>query len=210
LKNPWSVPALAIVAALLLTIVQPAQAAGVMRAPVTMPQSFADASHASAAAGYCQSTGGIVDHRKPVFGTNDPPAQQLVLSGTADFCRYTHGKGQTSSSIYVLLTTLVATLPTLAALAYYAKVPEQTSGCSGNPSSCYCTYLGGSDQFGGANLAGGAWVLDSVSPNSPYRTLQACIFPDLSSIDSWGLLYHSVGTIRGIDLSKVLKYQKKH
>jgi hypothetical protein len=32
------------------------------------------------------------------------------------------------------------------------------------------------------------------------------MFPDLSSIDSWGLAYHSVGTIRGKDLAKVLRY----
>jgi len=38
--------------------------------------------------------------------------------------------------------------------------------------------------------------------------LEACIFPDNSTIDSWGLFYHSDGIIRGIDLSTVLKYSK--
>jgi hypothetical protein len=28
----------------------------------------------------------------------------------------------------------------------------------------------------------------------------------MSSIDSWGLAYHSVGTIRGVDLDGVLRY----
>jgi hypothetical protein len=34
-----------------------------------------------------------------------------------------------------------------------------------------------------------------------------CIFPDLSSIDSWGLTYHSEGTIRGADLTDLLRYK---
>ena len=44
----------------------------------------------------------------------------------------------------------------------------------------------------------------------PDADLEACIFPDLSSIDSWGLTYHAYGTIRGIDLSTVLRYHKPH
>ena len=36
--------------------------------------------------------------------------------------------------------------------------------------------------------------------------LETCIFPDMSSIDSWGLAYHSAGIIRGKDLAKVLRY----
>jgi len=63
--------------------------------------------------------------------------------------------------------------------------------------------LGGSDLFGGINAAGGGWVLDS----DPDDVLETCIFPDLSSIDSWGLLYHSQGIIRGQDLSTVLRYK---
>jgi len=37
--------------------------------------------------------------------------------------------------------------------------------------------------------------------------LEACIFTDMSSIDSWGLAYHANGIIRGIDLTKVLRYK---
>ena len=50
---------------------------------------------------------------------------------------------------------------------------------------------------------GAGWVLDSDSDD----VLEACIFPDLSSIDSWGLAYHSADIIRGKDLSKVLRYK---
>jgi hypothetical protein len=205
LKYFWRIPALAVVAALLVAAAQPAQAAGVLRAPLFTQSSLALAPNASAAAAYCTSTGGVVEHRLPVYGTNDPPAQQLVLSGSADFCQYTLKKD--GSRIHLLLTTLTATKPTLAALAYYAKIPLASANCTGggNPASCYCTFLGGSDQFGGTNAAGGAWVGKGVDVD-----LEACIFPDLSSIDSWGLTYHSANIIRGIDLSKVLMYHKPH
>lgn len=158
----------------------------------------------SAAAAYCRSTGGQVETRVPVFGTNGPSSSQLLLSGSAHFCQYTLAKD--GSRIHLLLSTLYATLPTLATLAYYAKVPTSGSPCPGgaNPASCYCTYLGGSDQFGGTNLAGGAWVLKGAIDED----LEACIFPDLSSIDSWGLAYHANNIVRGIDLTKVLRYHK--
>jgi putative hemolysin len=200
----------AAVAAALLTGIRPADAAGVVRAPIFMQPSqpaFAATPDATAEAAYCTSTGGVVEHRVPVFGTNNPPKQWLVLNGYADFCQYTKGKGATSSRIHLLLTTLNATKPTLATLAYYAKVPLKSANCTGggNPASCYCTFLGGSDQFGGTNFAGGAWVLQ----NTTDVALEVCMFPDMSAIDSWGLTYHSDNIIRGIDLSKVLKYQHK-
>jgi hypothetical protein len=62
--------------------------------------------------------------------------------------------------------------------------------------------LGGSDLFGGINAAGGGWV----GRGSPDTVLEACILPDMSSIDSWGLTYNSTGIIRGIDLTTVLRY----
>ena len=159
-----------------------------------------------AANAYCKSTGGLVEDRRPVFGTNGGQSTWLYLSGHAYFCQYTSKKD--GSRIHLLTTTLYTTMPTLAALAYYAKVPINSKGCPGgaNPSSCYCTQLGGTDQFGGATLAGGAWVDLNSKPDTQ---LQTCIFPDMSSIDSWGLAYHSQGIVRGIDLSKVLRYHKK-
>jgi hypothetical protein len=100
-----------------------------------------------------------------------------------------------------LLTTLYTDKPTLAALAYYAAIP--LGSCNGNPASCYCSQLGGSDLFGGINANGGGWVKKS----DPVDTaLEACIFPDMSTIHSWGLAYHSAGIVRGKDLAKVLKY----
>ena len=147
-------------------------------------------------AAYCVKKGGVVQTRIPEYGTNG--ATPLVLAHKAQFCQFT--KEKDGSQINVLLSTLTTKQPTLAALAYYAQVP--LGSCSGNPGSCYCTLIGGTDLFGGINAAGGGWVLDS----DPNDVLEACIFPDLSSIDSWGLAYHSNDIIRGKNLAKVLRY----
>ena len=149
------------------------------------------------AAQYCADMGGVVEHRHPFYGTSNP--NPLRLAGTLAFCSFTASDG---SSIHLSLETLYTKHPTLATLAYYAKV---TPGkCTGNPASCYCSLLGGTDLFGGINAAGGAWV----NKTAPITDLDACIFPDMSTIDSWGLTYHSAGIIRGIDLAKVLRYPK--
>jgi hypothetical protein len=164
-------------------------------AAIFVAGSCAKAANEPNAAAYCVKKGGVVQTRIPEYGTNG--GNPLILSGSADFCQFT---AKDSSQINVLLSTLVTRQPTLAALAYYAQV--QPGDCNGNPGSCYCTLLGGSDLFGGINAAGGGWVLDS----DPNDVLETCIFPDLSSIDSWGLLYHSQNIIRGKDLAKVLRY----
>lgn len=149
---------------------------------------------------YCRATGGVVENMYPAYGTNGGTA--LRLAGLEGFCVYT---ATDQSQIYLLLSTLSTDHPSLAALAYYAEV-QSSGGCEGNPASCYCTQLGGSDLFGGVNAAGGGWIPE----NDPSFVLEACIFPDLSSIDSWGLYYHSAGIIRGIDLSTVLRYKNPY
>ena len=145
---------------------------------------------------YCGSSGGVYEVRRAEYGTNNP--NPLPLAKYAGFCKYTAKDG---SRIYIFADTLYTTKPTLAVLAYRAKVPTGT--CQGNPASCYCTLLGGSDQFGGTTGAGGGWVLKGSIDES----LEACIFPDLSSIDSWGLAYHANNIIRGINLASVVRYK---
>ena len=168
-----------------------AQTAKARNKPSTAPQN------------YCISTGGVVETRYPVYGTNGATQDWLQLAGREDFCQYTQSSD--GSRIHVSLDTLFTTLPTMAALAYYAESPWNGQG-EGNPASLYCTQLGGSDLFGGVTGAGGGWVeLDTTDV-----VLEACIFPDNSTIDSWGLFYHSDGIIRGIDLSTVLKYQNPY
>ena len=146
---------------------------------------------------YCTTTGGQLEVRHAVYGTNNDQRNWLWLGAQEDFCQYTASDG---SRIHLSLETLTQTRPTLAALAYYAQVPWNGQG-NGNPASFYCTQLGGAE-IGATDFAGGAWV----SRGGIDKTLEACIFPDNSTIDSWGLLYHSVGIIRGMDLSTVLKY----
>jgi hypothetical protein len=162
------------------------------------------AAHASdastrSAEDYCVKKGGTVQTRVPEYGTNG--GTPLVLSGKKEFCQFI--KAKDGSQIDVLLSTLETKDPTLAALAYYAEVPFNSTGCNGSPGSCYCSQLGGTDLFGGINAAGGGWVL-STDPND---VLDACIFPDLSSIDSYGLFYHSANIIRGKNLANVLRYK---
>jgi putative hemolysin len=151
-----------------------------------------------AAAQYCKSTGGRVEMRQAVYGTNNPPNQWLHLAAEQPFCQYTQQSD--GSRIHLSLLTLYTTKPTLAALAYYSEVPWNGQG-NGNPASYYCTQLGGAE-IGATDFNGGGWV----SAGGIDQVLEACIFPDNSTIDSWGLFYHSNNIIRGIDLSTVLRY----
>ena len=154
----------------------------------------------SAASQYCVQSGGVVVERAPYYGTNGPSSSWLRLAGDRKFCKFTSPTD--GSRIHILLETLYTTEPSLAALAYYEKPPMNPPG-PGNPASYYCTQLGGSDLFGGVNAAGGGWV----GKDYPDQVLEACIFPDMSSIDSWGLTYNTAGDIRGIDLTTVLRYK---
>jgi putative hemolysin len=160
---------------------------------------------ASGAAAYCASVGGIVRTRTPVLGTNDP-ATQIRLAGAREFCEFTGGAGAepATSWISVDLDTLYAEQPTLAALAYLTKPPlPQTTG-GANPASVYCASLGGAE-IGAKTGAGGGWVTDDS--DTPIDVLEACAFGDGSIIDSWGIAYHTNGTIRGADLTKRFRYQ---
>jgi putative hemolysin len=135
-------------------------------------------------AAYCTATGGLVEVRYAVYGTNNSQQNWLPLAGVEPFCQYTLAAD--GSRIHLSLDTLFTTKPTLAALYY-------------------CTQLGGAE-IGATDLAGGGWVATSGID----EILEACVFPDNSTIDSWGLFYHSDSIIRGIDLSTVLKYSNPY
>jgi putative hemolysin len=181
--------------ALVLPTAPPVQAGNDMKTP-----SLSDEADDSAA-DYCVKKGGEVDVRIPYYNTNDSNPQNWVrLAGQRRFCKFTLKAD--GSRIHVLLSTLYTKQASLAALAYYAKVPLSGS-CAGSPASCYCSQLGGSDLFGGINANGGGWVQMSDSVDT---SLDACIFPDMSTIDSWGLTYHSANIIRGKNLKGVLRF----
>ena len=150
---------------------------------------------------YCRAQGGVVQVRTPAADTNSPPL--IRLAGSVPFCRFTSTRGGAPSSISVDLKTLVTTRPTLAALAYLEKPSAGRIPGNVNPASIYCSRLGGSDQFGGQGLGGGGWIVG----RSANTVLQACVFPDGSIIDSFGILYHSQGTVRGADLTSRFRYR---
>jgi putative hemolysin len=150
---------------------------------------------------YCRSQGGVVQVRTPAADTNSPP--MIRLAGSVPFCRFTGTQGGSTSSISVDLRTLVSTKPTLAALAYLEKPNAGRIPGNVNPASIYCSRLGGSDQFGGQGLGGGGWIVG----RSANTVLQACVFPDGSIIDSFGILYHSQDVVRGADLTTRFRYK---
>jgi hypothetical protein len=165
-----------------------------------MPARANDAGLAKAEAD-CTAKGGVVQEREPYYGTNGGSA--LQLAGKQEFCQFTSAKD--GSQINLLLSTMWTRMPTLAALAYYAEV-AYNGNCNGSPGSCYCSQLGGTDLFGGVNAAGGGWVL-TTDPND---VLDTCVFPDMSSIDSYGLFYHSAGIVRGKNLARVLRFKNPY
>ena len=66
------------------------------------------------AAAYCKQTGGAVEVRRALYGTNGP--QPLPLAGVATFCKYQSTSD--GSRIYIKLNTLYTQKPSLATLAY--------------------------------------------------------------------------------------------
>ena len=149
-----------------------------------------------AAADYSTQSGGALETRYPYYGTNQN--NPLRLAGFLEVCTFT---ADDSSRITVGLDTLYADQPTLAALTYRAQAPIEGGPPSANPSSLYCTQLGGTDSFGGVNTAGGGWALEDGTD-----VISLCVFSDLSVIDSWGITYHADGVIREADLSNLLRY----
>jgi hypothetical protein len=85
----------------------------------TATTTSSDPTAVSARAAYCVSTGGQVEFRFPVYGTNGPSQDWLRLAGRQAFCQYTSSSD--GSRIHIALDTLFTTAPSLAALAYYAQ-----------------------------------------------------------------------------------------
>lgn len=156
-------------------------------------------------AAYCESVGGAVRERTPTYGTNNPMSE-FALGAPVRFCEFTGGAGAEppESFIMVDLATLASETPTLAALAYLIKPPLPEIPANVNPASVYCSSLGGAE-IGSLTGAGGGWATSDRS--AQIVVLQACVFGDGSIIDSWGIAYHTNGTIRGADLTAKFRYQ---
>lgn len=160
----------------------------------------APAPDAGAAAAYCLEKGGEIQHRQPTFGTNNARSTWVDLGETVETCRFRTGEGETATAIYVDPNTLYSEHPTLAALAYLAKVPLP-SDTTANPASRLCVELGGAVAYG-PTAAGGGLVL----ADDPFEVVAVCTFADGSFIDEWGIGYYSAGTVRGADLAPMFRF----
>lgn len=154
-------------------------------------------------AAYCTQKGGTVVTRYPTYNTNNDPSTWVRMNGALAFCEFA---AQDGSHMIISADTLWSDKPTLATLAYLEKPAQQaTNDSSANPSSRYCSQLGGTDLWGGAQHAsGGGWTTENTA--DPFQVANICVFPDRSMIDSWGLTYHTNGIIRGVDLKPFLRY----
>jgi len=167
--------------------------------------------HDSDAAEYCSKQGGQVVELTPTLypGSDD----QVELGGSLHVCQFIAEDGDGVTQLIVDLTTLYSENPTLAGLAYLARVPSSSSGPAGsNPASSYCPEdLGGTEAFGTAATGAWAGALDpgmEAGDTEPLSdSVDLCVFADRSAIDDFGLFYASDGTVRGIDLSSVMRYQ---
>jgi putative hemolysin len=160
---------------------------------------------------YCSNQGGQVVELKPFLYPDSD--NQVELGGSLNVCQFVSQDGDNVTQLVVDLDTLHSEKPTLAGLAYLAKVPSSNSGAAGsNPASSYCQDdLGGTEEFGTA--ATGAWVgsldpgMEAGDTEPLSNTVNLCVFADRSAIDEFGLFYASDGTVRGIDLSLVMRYE---
>ena len=167
-------------------------ALGLMTAAALLPA----AAHA-ADDGYCAANGGVQAKVHPFGNTNSDGANWVRYGGSAQACTFTDDSG---ASITAWSNTLTSKKPTMAALAYYAKVPWDGKG-NGNPATLYCIQLGGTELIG-AMGSGSGWAPEAGDPSQHHM----CVFADLSAIDDWGLLYHANDIIRGKDLASVFRF----
>jgi putative hemolysin len=169
------------------------------------------ATDSSDAEQHCADHGGNVVELKPSLYPGSE--QQVELGGSMHVCQFISQDGDSPTQLVVDLTTLYSEHPTLAGLAYLAKVPSSNSGAAGsNPASSYCPDdVGGTEQFGTSAM--GAWVGDldpgmEAGDTEPLgNTVTLCVFADRSAIDDFALFYASDGTVRGVDLTSVMRYQ---
>lgn len=134
--------------------------------------------------------------REAWYGTNDDPSTWVDLGRSIELCRF-QADDEAQSRIYVDTWTLATPTPTLASVAYLAKVQNETDPAKGNSATQDCAALGGSAPFG-TGAAGGGWV----NLGDPIDQIVAlCVFADGSAIDEWGITYYAGGVVRGADLA---------
>jgi len=162
----------------------------------------ASAQEDPAAADWCASHQGTIVERYPASNaSSDAP---VAMGEAVRFCEFSGGEGAdpADSRISVRLSTLASDKPSMAATAYLTKPEMAENGGSANPASVYCADLGGVE-MGGQLAPDGGWINGADAKD----VAELCVFPDLSIIDSWGLAYHTMGTIRGEDLEPLFRWK---
>jgi hypothetical protein len=160
---------------------------------------------------YCADQGGNVVELTPYLLPGSDA--EVELAGSMTVCQFISQDGDSPTQVVVDLTTLHSKKPTLAGLAYLAQVPASGSGVAGsNPAASYCPDdLAGTEAFGTASS--GAWVgaldpgMEAGDAEPLSDSVNLCVFADRSAIDDSALFYRSEGTVRGIDLTTVMRYQ---
>jgi hypothetical protein len=186
-------------------LVATAQTEDFQATPIAPPADTLVPSSLQPAGDYCLLTQGILIERYPFVGTDI--GEPLQLQGSRWFCEYT-GSAEAeppSSRISVSLSTLYSESPTLASLAYLTRPPIPADVQAPDLATGYCSYLGGSSEFGGEANSGGGWASDPSNPEA--TVIGICLFPDGSAIDDWGLAYNAQGIIRGADLTPLFRYR---
>ncbi|MRX43814.1 DUF333 domain-containing protein [Agromyces kandeliae] len=170
-------------------------------APPTASDPATSAADMAEAAAYCEQEGGEVQQRQPAWRTNLDEDDWVPLGDPIAVCRFQTLEDEADSRIYVDLVTISSDEPTLAALAYLSRtgIPDDPPG---NPASALCSSLGGTTSFGPS--AGGGGLTAADDPDDP--VVAPCTFADGSFIDEWGIAYYAEGTVRGIDLSSVFRF----
>ncbi len=157
----------------------------------------------AAAKQHCVDTGGTVQVRQPMFGTNNREETWQKIGAPIELCRYQAVDDEAQSRIYADLATIGSDAPTLAALAYLAK-PETPSDTTSNPAAVMCVAIGGAVDYGMTGDGGGL-----VSTDDPTDlVVNPCVFADGSFIDEWGIAYYGGGVIRGKDLTEVFLFDQ--
>lgn len=161
----------------------------------------------AAAKAHCEETGGTIQQRQPMSGTNASDPDSWTSHGEpVEVCRFQTLDEEYKTRIYADLATVWSEKPTLAALAYLTS-PEAAESVNGaSPASALCIADGGAVSYGSGMSGGG--LVNLEDPDD--EVFGACVFADGSFIDEWGIAYHASGDVRGKDLTEVFRFDQEN
>lgn len=129
---------------------------------------------------------------------NGKAPEGIPMARPMQVCSFPNKAAGTNNAFIVSLDTLASTKPTLAVLAFQARIPPMpaTSGSSTNPSNLYCNQLGGTTAVDSPviYLPIPSAKLDwwTKKPDGSWkRGDDFCTFPDGSAMSPWTLYMHA-------------------